>query len=90
MNIYNIDDQLFNLSAACSANLNNNKCSMWVLYAVSRHIDTGRATRDFEKRFCTLSREQLDQLVNYSLMTGLSDDDIIKRVKNFLSKAIDK
>ena len=85
----NTENQLFNLSMICQRNLENNKFSNYVYFAVSRHIRTGRATRDFEKRFNRLQPDQLENLMNYSLGAGLSDDEIIKRVKNFLSKILD-
>ena len=86
----NTENQLFNLSMICQRNLENDKFSNYVYFAVSRHIRTGRATRDFEKRFNSLQPDQLENLMNYCLDAGLSDDEIMKRCKTFLSKSIDK
>ena len=80
-----INNSLWLLWDACSKEKAENPCSMWVLFAVSRHINTGRATRDFERRFVSLSSADMVALVRDILKGGrLSDDDIIKAVKKTL------
>lgn len=80
-----IDDALWLLWGACNDAKAKNPCSMWVLFAVSRYINTGRSSRTFEKRFMSLSSADMVALVRDILKGGrLSDDDIIRAVKKTL------
>lgn len=80
-----INNSLWLLWGACNDMKAKNPCSMWVLFAVSRHINTGRASRNFEKRFVSLSSDDMVAMVRDILKGGrLSDDDIIKAVKKAL------
>lgn len=80
-----LDDSLWLLWGACNDAKTKNPCSMWVLFAVSRYINTGRASRAFEKRFVSLSSDDMISMVRDILKGGrLSDDEIIKSVKKAL------
>lgn len=60
-------DQLWELQKVCNSYKNIDYLADWVLFAITRQINTGRATRQFEKDFCSLSREQLLCMVKYCL-----------------------
>ena len=84
--VYDVNDQLFNFSMICQENAYNNKFSNWIFYAVSRYISTGRSTRDFDKKFCGLTKTKLKNMMEYALKGDLSDDEIMKSVKSYLRK----
>ena len=79
-----IDDKLFELQKVC--NRYNDPLASWVLYAINRHIFTGRATRAFEKQFIAYPNEKLLDLVKKCLNGDKSDDGIIKTVKREIAK----
>jgi len=84
--ITHIDDQIFNLYMVCKEYNETNKFSLYTYYAVSRYIKTGRSTRDFDHKFCELTRRKLKNMMEFSLKAGLSDDEILDRVKTYLRK----
>lgn len=57
----------------------------WVLYAVERHIGTGRATAQFVARFSAYPQDRLQDLVLASLKGDASEDGIIRKVKRIIS-----
>lgn len=82
--MFEIENKLFELSVACQQN--GNKFADWVMYTVERYVTTGRSSRSFEKKFCNVDFENLQNLINYCLKDkDLSDDGIIKNVKKFLA-----
>jgi hypothetical protein len=54
------------------------------LYAVERHIGTGRATLDFLEQFNTLPNDKLADMVDFCLKRDLADESIIKSISTFL------
>ena len=78
-----INNKLFELSIVCQRN--ENKFANWVMFAVERHILSGRASVEFEKKFCNLEFENLNDLVLYCLDgDDLSYVEIIERAKEYL------
>lgn len=82
MNYTTLDDKLFELQKVCTRYSNCDPLANWVLFAVDRYISTGRATREFEKRFINYPNDDLLSLVKKCLNGDKSDDGIIKTVKN--------
>lgn len=82
MNYTTLDDKLFELQKVCNRYSHCDPLANWVLFAVDRYISTGRATREFEKRFINYPNDDLLSLVKKCLNGDKSDDGIIKTVKN--------
>ena len=72
------------LQKQCNAYKNVDRLADWVLFAVSRYINTGRATRQFELQFVRLKESDLLEMIKYCLNRDKSDDGIIKSVKRFV------
>ena len=81
-----IDDKLFELQKVCNRNKETDCLANFVLFAVNRHITTGRATRKFEYDFVNYPNDKLFELVRICLNGDRSDDGIIKTVKRIISK----
>jgi hypothetical protein len=82
MNYLNIEKQLYQLQKAC--NRSSDPLANWVLYAISRHINTGRSTKAFDDAFCKLSDKQLDSLIIKCLNGDKSDNGIMKTVNKII------
>lgn len=82
MNNIDIDEQIYNLQKAC--NRSNDPLANWVLFAISRYINTGRATTSFQNAFCALTDKQLDNLIVKCLNGDKSDDGIMKTVNKII------
>ena len=80
-----IDDKLWELQKVCNRYKNTDPCADWVLFAVNRHIATGRATRKFEHDFVTYANDKLLDLVKTCLNGDRSDNGIIKTVKRIIT-----
>ena len=80
--MFETKEKLFGLSKACS--VHQSKTAIYVLYAIERHIMTGRATRQFEENFLQFPNEKFSELIDYCLERDLSNDGIIKSVKHFI------
>lgn len=80
--------QLWELQKVCNVYKATDCLADWVLFAVTRYINTGRATRQYEKDFCSLSKNQLLEMVKYCLNHDKSDDGIIKNTKKFFRKIV--
>lgn len=78
------ENQLWELERICIICNEEISCSNWVLYAISRHIYTGRATKEYEDKFSALTKSQLIKMVKYCLDRGKSDDEIIANTKKFM------
>lgn len=83
-NIDKIEEQLWNLQRQCSIYKSTDCLADWVLFAVSRYINTGRATRQFELQFVTMSNDDLMKAIKYCLNYDKSDDGIIKGFNKFV------
>lgn len=81
-----IDNKLFNLQKVCNRYRATDPLADWVLFAVSRYIDTGRATRSFLQMFVAYPDEKLLDLVKYCLNGDRSDDGIIRSMMKKLPK----
>ena len=80
-----IDNQLWALKNACYNCKSITPYADWVLYAVERHIGTGRATAQFVARFSAYPQDRLQDLVLASLKGDASEDGIIRKVKRIIS-----
>lgn len=80
-----IDNQLWALKNACNSCKSITPYADWVLYAVERHIATGRATSKFISRFCAYPQDKLQDLVTASLKGDASAYGIIRKVKRIIS-----
>lgn len=81
-----IDDKLYELQKACNRYKKHDCLADWVLFAISRYIITGRATRQFESDFINYPNDKLKSLVKKCLNGDRSDDGIIKTAKRILCK----
>jgi hypothetical protein len=81
-----IEDKLFELHKACNRYKEIDCLADWVLFAVSRHIVTNRATRKFECDFVNYPNEKLEELIKKCLNGDRSNDGIIETVKKIISK----
>ena len=79
-----IDDKLWELQKACNRYKETDCLADWVLFAISRHISTGRATRQFEYDFVNYPNDKLEILIKKCLNGDRSNDGIIKTVKKVL------
>ena len=84
VNIDKIEEQLWNLQRQCNVYKSTDCLADWVLFAVSRYINTGRATRQFELRFVAMSNDDLMEAIKYCLNYDKSDDSIIKSFNKFM------
>lgn len=80
-----IDDKLWELQKVCNRYKGTDCLADWVLFAVNRHIATGRATRKFEYDFVNYPNEKLLELVKTCLNGDRSNDGIIKTVKRIIT-----
>lgn len=80
-----IDDKLWELQKACNRYKQTDCLADWVLFAVSRYIYTGRATRQFESDFVNFPNESLEALIKKCLNGDKSNDGIIKTVKKIIA-----
>lgn len=81
-----IDDKLWELQKICNRYKETDCLADFVLYAISRHIATGRATRQFEYDFVNYPDDKLLRLVKICLNGDRSDEGIIKTVKRVISR----
>lgn len=79
-----IDDKLWELQKACNRYKETDCLADWVLFAINRHIGTGRATRQFEFNFVNYPNDKLESLIKKCLNGDRSNDGIIKTVKKVL------
>ena len=78
-----IEEALWDLQREC--NRNRNAYAIWILYAVSRHINTGRSTTQFDSNFVNCNKEEL---VEYCLHgNDYSDESFINRAKRYVNSA---
>lgn len=85
MSYDNIDKQLWELQKACNRYAAVDPLAPWVLNAVTRHIVTDRATKQFLSDFCAYPVEDLEELIKKALNGDRSDDGILKSVKRSIS-----
>ena len=83
-----IDDKLWELQKACNRYKETDPLADWVLFAVNRHISTGRATRQFEVDFVNYPTDKLESLIKKCLNGDRCNDGIIKTVKRIISKEV--
>lgn len=80
-----IDNQLWELQRATNRYKGTDPLADWVLYAVSRHICSGKATRAFEKAFSEFNPDNFTDLIKKCLNGDKSDEGIIKTCKKTFS-----
>lgn len=84
------NNQLQKLETACKQyHIKNNNNSLaiyavWIAYAVSWYIMTGRADVQFEENFCKYPINNFNILIDKCLKGDLSDEGIIKSVKRVI------
>lgn len=81
-----IDDKLWELQKMCNKYKETDCLADFVLFAVSRWIITGRATRQFEMDFINYPVEKFEGLIKRCLNGDRSDDGIIRTVKREIGK----
>lgn len=86
MNI-ELEDKLYELQRACNRYRETDPLADWVLYAIDRHITTGRATPAFVKAFIAFPVADLPELIAACLNGDKSDDGIMKTAKRIILKA---
>ena len=81
-----IDDKLWKLQMACNRYKEIDQLSDYVLFAVSRYISTGRATRQFELDFVNFPDSRMEDLIKKCLNGDRSDNGIVQTAKNIICK----
>lgn len=81
-----IDIKIWELQKACSDCKATIPLADCVLFAVARHISTGRATSDFLRQFVNYPTENLGILVARAIRGNASTDAIIKKVKKIIAE----
>ena len=79
-----LDDKLYELQKSCNRYKAVDPLADWVLFAVVRHINTGRATKSFIDSFLAFPSDQFADLIKKCLNGDRSDDGIIKAVKRII------
>lgn len=80
-----IDNQLWELQRAANKYKGVDPLADWVLFAVSRHINSGKATRHFEKAFVEYDSANFTELIKKCLNGDKSDNGIINTCKKVFS-----
>lgn len=80
-----IEDKLRELQKACNKYNNIDSFASWVLYAVTIHIRSGKATMEFEYDFVNYPNNKLKKLIKKCLKGDRSHDGIIKTVKKIIT-----
>lgn len=88
MNNYQItiDDKLWKLQLACNKYKETDCLADWVLYAFTWYINTGRATRQFERGFVNFPDDKLEYLIQRCLNGDRTDSGIIATAKIILEE----
>ena len=81
-----IDDKLYQLQKVCNRYKEIDCLADWVLYAITRHIYSNKATRKFEDDFVNYPDDKLLYLVKQCLNGDRSDDGILKTTRKIISK----
>lgn len=79
-----IDKQLWELQRATNRYKSIDPLADWVLYAISRYICSGKATRAFEKAFTEFNTDNFTDLIKKCLNGDKSDEAIIKACKKVI------
>lgn len=79
-----IDNQLWELQKATNRYKHIDPLADWVLFALSRYINSGKSTREFEKEFVKYNPIYFPKLIKKCLNGDKSDDGIIKTCKKIL------
>lgn len=75
-----LDDKLYELQKVCNRYSATDPLASWVVSAVCWYINSGRATREFEKAFINYPVDNILGLVKKCLNGDKSDSGIIKTV----------
>jgi len=81
-----LDSKLFELQKACAVYKATDPLADWVLFAVTRYITTGRATRDFERMFLAYPDDLWTEMIKACLNGDRSDSGIMRTMKARLRK----
>ena len=81
-----IDDKLWKLQKTCNKYKEVDPLSDYVLFAISRYIYTGRATRQFELNFVNFPDDRMEDLIIKCLNGDKSDNGIIQTAKKIICK----
>ena len=82
--ITEIENKLYSLQMACNRLKSEAHLADWVLFAVTRHIRTGRASRAFERAFVEFPEDRFPEFIRKCLSGDNSDDGIIKKARHLL------
>lgn len=82
--MYNVENNLWELQKATNRYKDIDPLADWVLFAISRYINTGRATPLFLKKFSEYKPEKFTFLIQKCLNGDRSDDGILKTCKRIL------
>lgn len=85
MDFVALDDKLFELQKACNRYAEVDPLAHWVLYAMTRHINTNRATRAFEQAFLRYPNTEFESMIRKCLNGDRSHDGIISTCKRVLA-----
>jgi len=77
-----LDDKLYELQKACRRH--SDPLADWVLFAISRHINTGRATPAFIRGFIAVSEKDFPDMITRCLNGDRSDNGIMKTAKKYI------
>lgn len=81
-----IDNQLWELQKACNRYKETDPFADWVLWAITRYIRTGRASRQFEYDFTHYPIDSLETLIKKCLNSDKSDSGIIKTARRVMAR----
>lgn len=76
-----IENKLYELQKACNRYREVDPLANWVEYALVRHINTNRATKQFEDSFLAYPTEEFETLIRKCLNGDRSNDGIIMTCK---------
>lgn len=84
-----LENRLFQLLSECEKIRKNNefpndKFANYVYYDLAYYIRTGRATREFEKKFVALTQKRMKDLIRFCLKGDKSGFGIIDSCKKFM------
>lgn len=81
-----IDNKIWDLQKICNLydSENNDFSGKWILYAIARYINTGRASAEWIKLFLNLTNKKIEHFVKAKINQKLSDDETIKRFNKLI------
>ena len=84
---HELDEKLWQLQQACNRYKETDPLADLVLFSVSRHFTTDRATAAFTRAFIDFPEERFTELIKACLNGDKSDNGIMKTVKRIIREA---